>query len=231
MVRGPEKKVKNMKNREQFRIARQEQYSRLFTGRDLFIAGLCIMPALLFNPGTWGRTLQFLLFWVLSVLAGKKNKPLTAVLVILGITVFNLLVPYGQVLFSLGAFNITRGALLSGLRRGVTLEGLFMLSRLTVRQDLHLPGGFGELAGEAFRILALITEKKYRIRADNLIAGIDGLMLELSAPEAPAEAAPPVGEQRNHSPLLGILILGAAVIAAWLPWLFFRDDAFFPFFP
>jgi heptaprenyl diphosphate synthase len=219
-----------MKNREKFRAARQERYGRLFTGRDLFIAGLCIMPALLFNPGTWGRTVQFLLFWALSVLAGKKNKPLTTVLVILGITAFNLLVPYGQVLVSLGAFKITSGALLTGIRRGVTLEGLFMLSRLTIRQDLRLPGGFGELIGEAFRILPLITERKYRLRPDNLIAGIDNLMLELSAPEAeaPAEAAPPVGESGKHSPPSGILILGAAVIAAWL---FFRDDSFFTFFP
>lgn len=178
------------------------------------------MPALLFNPGTWGRAVQFLLFWALSVLAGKKNNPLTIILVILGITAFNLCVPYGQVLFSLGAFSITSGALLSGFRRGVTLEGLFILSRLTIRQDLRLPGGFGELTGEAFRILSLITERKYRLRTDNIIAGIDDLMLELSAPEALTETSPSVGEQKKHSPLLGILILGAAVIAAWLPWFF-----------
>jgi heptaprenyl diphosphate synthase len=204
------------------------------------------MPALLFNPSTAGRIIQFLLFWALAVLAGKKNNALATILVILGITAFNLLVPYGRVLFSLGAFKISSGALLSGLRRGVTLEGLFMLSRLTIRRDLRLPGAFGELVGESFRILSLITEKKsafalpdkkaapelsaafsLRRRFKNIITGIDDLMLELDAAETAGDAPLTGGNEKKHSSLPGIAILAAAVIAAWLPWLFFRNDSFF----
>jgi heptaprenyl diphosphate synthase len=184
-----------------------------------------MMPALLFNPHTGGRVIQFVLFWALAALAGKKNNPLATILTILGITVFNLLVPYGEVLFSLGVFRVTSGALLAGLRRAATLEGLFMLSRLTVRPDLHLPGSFGGLIGESFRILTLITEKKHRVRAKSLAADIDELMLELSAPDAaPGETESPT----VPSTVPGIIILAAAVIAAWLPWLFLRGEVRIP---
>jgi heptaprenyl diphosphate synthase len=223
--------IRLKKRLEHFKTARQAWYWRLFSGRDLFIAGLCIMPALLFNPNVWGRILQFLFFWALAALAGKKNNPLVTILVILGITAFNLLVPYGRVLFSLGAFSITSGALLAGLRRGVTLEGLFMLSRLTIRQDLRLPGSFGELAGESFRILALIIERKHRLRAHTIIADIDALLLELSAEvdeetrDTVSPAAAPGGKTGGkRSTVPGRIILAAALITAWLPWIFFQGE-------
>jgi heptaprenyl diphosphate synthase len=185
------------------------------------------MPALLFNPSLAGRAIQFLLFWALVLLGKKKHNPAVTVLVILGIVFFNLLFPYGEVLFSLGFLRISSGALEGGLRRAMTIEGLFMLSRLTVRQDLRLPGGFGELLGESFRILALLTEKKSALSAGNLIAGIDRLMLELSAPEAgrdaPAAPVPDEAEKEKPGGVPGFLILAAMVFLAWLPRIFFRE--------
>jgi heptaprenyl diphosphate synthase len=187
------------------------------------------MPALLFNPSLAGRAVQFLFFWALVILAGKKSNPPATLLVILGIVFFNLLFPYGEVLFSIGPFlKVSSGALEAGLRRGITLEGLFMLSRLTVRQDLRLPGGFGELIGESFRILAVLTERKRSISAKNLFSGIDNLMLELSAPDAagnaPGAAAAEEAEKPASIPgVLPIIIIAAVVVLAWLPWVFFRE--------
>jgi heptaprenyl diphosphate synthase len=181
------------------------------------------MPALLFNPSLAGRAVQFLFFWALVFLAGKESNPPATLAVILGIVFFNLLFPYGEVLFSIGPFfKISSGALEAGLHRAMTLEGLFMLSRLTVRQDLRLPGGFGELIGESFRILAVLTERKRTISAKNLIAGIDSLMLELSAPDA-AENAPGTAvphEAVKPGGIPGVLLPAALVVLAWLPWLF-----------
>jgi heptaprenyl diphosphate synthase len=221
--------IKEGKGGERFRMIRQKYYGELFSGGALFVAGLCAMPALLFNPDAGGRIAQFLLFWVFAVLAGKKNNPLMTVLVVLGITAFNLLVPYGEVLVSLGAFDITAGALAAGLRRGATLEGLFMLSRVCVRRDLRLPGSFGALVGESFRILSLITERKRRIRAKHLIADLDGLMLELSADNdaagkrsASPEGNPVPARVPRRRRALGIIILAAAVMLSWLPLVFLR---------
>jgi heptaprenyl diphosphate synthase len=208
-----------------FLSSRREWYERRFSSNALFTAGLCAMPALLFNPSLPGRAVQFFLFWGLVLLSGRKHNPLAAFLVILGIVFFNLLFPYGEVLFSIGPFRISSGALEAGLRRAMTLEGLFMLSRLTIRQDLRLPGRFGELIGESFRILALLTERKNTLKAKNLIGGIDRLMMELSVPEAAVNASISVVQDKTEGKpkfFSGFFILTAAVVLAWLPLIFFR---------
>jgi heptaprenyl diphosphate synthase len=205
---------------EHFRLRRQECYQRLFSSRALFIAGLLIMPALLFNSNTIFRIVQFFFFWFLAWLAGKKNNPLITILIILGIVTFNLLVPYGKVIASFGIFKITAGALLAGIHRGVTLEALIMLSRVTIRQDLRLPGSFGELVGESFRIFAQITERKNIIDRKNIAAGIDKLMIELSEvpPESSAEKKQ-TGSTQNSCTAGGIIILVFAVILSWVPFM------------
>jgi heptaprenyl diphosphate synthase len=175
-------------------------------------------PALVFNPSPYLRVFQFFFFWFLAWLSGKKNNPQITILVILTIILFNLLVPYGRVLFSVGVFRITSGALLAGIQRAVTLEGLIMLSRTVIRRDLRLPGAFGELIGESFRIFALIQERKNTITRKNFIESIDNLMIELSGMEEAAEVEG--ASLRQRSTLGGRLILAAAVILAWLPWAF-----------
>jgi heptaprenyl diphosphate synthase len=141
---------------------------------------------------------------------GKKNAIVMTVLVIFSIVLFNVLTPYGQALFSIGAFTITKGAILTGIKRGVTLEGLVMLSKASVREDLHLPGGFGAIIGESFRIFALIMEQKQRIRPKTILADLDALLLELDS------TAYGIGSgQHEQSAALGIIVLIAAVCLSW----------------
>ncbi|GHV77291.1 membrane protein [Spirochaetia bacterium] len=201
---------------EQFRQRRQDMYENLFGSSGLCVAGLLMMPALVFNPNPYFRTLQFMFFWFLAALGGKRNNPLTTILIILGITAFNLLAPYGRVLFSWGLFRITEGALLAGIQRGVTLEGLIMLSRIAIRRDLRLPGVFGELIGESFRILKLVQERRNTITRKNFVRDIDNLLIELSGTE---ELPPAALKKRRPTTAVGWIILCAAVILAWLPWL------------
>jgi heptaprenyl diphosphate synthase len=181
-----------------------------------------MMPALLFNPNPQLRLAQFLFFWLLSWLSGAKNNPLVTILIILCITVFNLFVPYGRVLYTIGIVEITSGALVMGIQRAVTLEGLIMLSRFSVRRDIHIPGRFGEMIGESFRIYALLLDRKGQITWKNIIADIDRLMIELSEGEFGSKAEAAQNESSNASAfrtgLAGIAILTAAVVLAWLPW-------------
>jgi heptaprenyl diphosphate synthase len=229
-----------MKGLERFRSGRRKIYERLFSARALCIAGFLIMPALLFNPNTFFRILQFFLFWFLSWLSGKKNNPLMTIVIILGIVFFNLLVPYGRVLFSAGVFKVTLGALMAGIHRAVTLEGLIMLSRVSIRRDLRIPGGFGELIGESFRIFAVIMDSRQRITRKNLIGDIDALLIELSgdapvtgqkeasdAGEDAAASGEETPEQHSAEPapqkkttLAGYILLAVTVILSWLPMIF-----------
>jgi len=203
---------------------RREVYENFFSAKALFIAGILIIPALLFNPSTEYRVIQFLFFWLLVWLSGKKTNPIFTILVIIVITAFNLIIPYGRVLFSIGAFKITSGALKAGIHRAVTLEALLMLSKASVRQDLIIPGAFGEILGESFRIFSILMSRKLRITERNPLVEIDALMLELSGEEMPLAV-----ESKIYTKSAGFIILAAALILSWLGWfagLFFHGPAF-----
>jgi len=220
------KRFEQFRRADQRRAGRRQIYEGLFSAGVLCVAGFLIMPALLFNPVVMVRTLQFLFFWFLAWLSGNKNNPLFTFLVMLGIVIFNLIIPYGQVLFSIGVFKITSGALETGINRAVTLEGLIMLSRFTIRQDLKIPGLFGELIGESFRIFAVMMNQKQHITRKNLIADIDRIMLDLSGDtsEAPQPVVAPVSHTQALSPgtkPAGFVILAIVVILSWLPWVVF----------
>jgi heptaprenyl diphosphate synthase len=184
---------------------------------DLFLTGLFMMAAFLVNPSTLLRVVQFLFFWFYAYWRGKRNRPLITLSVMGGIVLFNLLVPYGRVLAAFGAFRITQGALLGGLHKALTLEGLILLSKASIRADLCVPGFFGSLLGESFRIFEGITQRKALITRKHFIEGIDQLMLELSAEQALR------AEQRGSSrvytkprrTLAGMLLLGGAAVPIW----------------
>ncbi|WP_043923127.1 hypothetical protein [Leadbettera azotonutricia] len=208
-----------MKALEKFRARRREVYEGLFSPRSLCIAGLIIMPALLFNPYPLFRILQFLFFWFLAWLSGKKNNPLITFLVMLFIVAFNLIVPYGRVLAAIGPFKITTGALMAGIQRAVTLEGLIMLSRFSIRRDLRIPGKFGELIGESFRIFAIIMDRKKAITRKNLMGDIDKLLIELSD-DVSEDVSSTGTASRKRTGVPGFIVLAAVVILSWFPWAF-----------
>jgi heptaprenyl diphosphate synthase len=207
-----------MKRAELWRRRRREWFDGLFPGKALFIAALVIMPALLFNPDTRTRVLQFFFFWFLAWLSGRKNNPLITILIVLVIVFFNLLVPYGRIIYSLGPFRITVGALLAGIHRAVTLEALIMLSGAAIRPDVRFPGVFGEILGESFRIFGRITERKITVKGGDIAAGIDRLMLELSEEASSVSASglsPDPDRKKLSPPALVCLVL--TVLLSWLP--------------
>jgi heptaprenyl diphosphate synthase len=193
--------------------ARENFCTKNFSSQALAAAGLCMIPALLFNPDTYMRLVQFAFFFFIALLSGKKINPLTTFLIMLAIVFFNLLVPYGELLFSIGPLKITSGALMAGLRRAVTLEGLFMLSRFCIRSDLAFPGAFGKIAGESLRVFSRLAETKNLFNQKNWGETLDGL-LSGYAQDGPVEK-----ENKNEKscPLSGKIILALMVILAWLP--------------
>ena len=195
-------------------MKRSEFYENTFCAKALFFAGLIMMPALLFNPSTEFRAVQFLFFFFLAWLSGKKTNILFTFVFLTSIVVFNLIVPYGKVLFSIGGFQVTQGALKAGIHRASTFGALLMLSKVTVRHDLKIPGTFGGLLGESLRIFAVMMNEKKRITVKNFFSDIDNLLLELSAVNVPAPASVEI-----RTKPAGYVILAVVVILSWLPWL------------
>jgi heptaprenyl diphosphate synthase len=180
------------------------------------------MPALLFNPSLPGRAVQFLLFWALALLSRRNRRPLAVFAVAGGVVFFNLLFPYGEVLFSLGPFPVSSGALEAGLRRAVTMEGLFMLSQLSIRQDLRLPGRFGEVMSESFRVFSLLAARRPALEPRALIERRDRLRRELSAPPPPAPASGPAPPGKPAPRVPPLLLPAANAAIAWLPRHYYR---------
>jgi len=189
-------------------------YDNIFSAKALFFSGLVIMPAFLFNPSTEYRFLQFLFFWFLLLLTGKKTRPFLTLITILFIMTFNLIIPYGQVLFAAGPVRITSGALKSGLHRAVTFMGLIMLSKASIRQDLRIPGAFGELLGESLRLFSFLISKKYRIKMKNPINAIDTVLMELND-----EDLSEIMEEPQRTKPAGYIILALVICLSWLPWI------------
>ena len=188
-------------------------YNVIFSAKALFIAGLIIIPAVLFNPSAEYRCLQFLFFWLLALLCGKKTNPVFTILITIFIIAFNLIIPYGRVLYSIGDFKITSGALEAGIHRAVTLQALVMLSKLTIRNDLILPGAFGQLLSSSLRYFAVIIGKKHRINSKNLIASIDTLMLELNEEKFLSSDT-----AAKKTKTIGYVLIVIVILLSWLPW-------------
>jgi heptaprenyl diphosphate synthase len=103
-----------------------------------------------------------------------------------------------------------------------------MLSRISIRQDLKIPGGFGELIGESFRFFAVIMDSRQRITRKNLTGDIDALMLELSEDSPASPGMPPAAEgttaetpaPKQRTTAAGFIILALVVFLSWLPLIF-----------
>jgi len=202
-------------------MSRQEIYNNIFSAKALFIAGILIIPSFLFNPDTELRVIQFLFFLFLAWLCGKKINLIFTFLFIIFIVVFNLLIPYGQVIFSIGIFKITTGALTAGIHRAITFASLLMLSKVTIRYDLKIPGVFGELLSEALYIFSIIINSKYRFTSKNLITELDNMMMELSKVSLYKEQLTDNKEQSmsQKTKLSGFVVLTVAVVFSWIPWI------------
>jgi heptaprenyl diphosphate synthase len=186
------------------RDKRRLWYTHNLNSADVLCVGLFMTGVFLLNPSTELRFVQFMLFWFYAWLAGKRNNAFITLGVIVGISGFNLITPYGKILAEWGGFRLTQGALMGGLRKAFTLEGLLMLSKASIRPDLRLPGVFGSLLADCFCVLDQIISRRSLITRSHIIEGIDALLMELSVP---AEELKPVVQSTRPRTVKVILLL------------------------
>ncbi|MDR3301545.1 MAG: Gx transporter family protein [Spirochaetaceae bacterium] len=125
----------------------------------LFIIGAVLSITVLFIPWTSIRLALFIMFWIIAAVRGRAGNPFITLFVFSTIVLCNMLSPYGKVLFSIASFDITEGALLGALKKAATIEGLLMLSKITMSDTLRLPGVIGNTIAESFRIVRILNDK------------------------------------------------------------------------
>jgi heptaprenyl diphosphate synthase len=157
----------------------------------LFFFGLALSPALWLQTHVAFKAAQVLLFFGLAAWArpGGWWRAGLASLVFLAVTVaVNLAVPLGRVLWRLGPWRITQGALESGLAKGLTLVGLAYLSRLCVRPELRLPGAAGRYVARTLFYLNRLLELRVRLSLARLGDSLDRVLESLWV-QSPVRAA------------------------------------------
>jgi len=181
------------------RSARAARYDAFFEPSLLAIAGLLISIAFLFQKATLLKIFIFIFFYFFAKSSGKKTSIITTILVASGIILANLLVPVGRVMAKWGPLTITEDALMGGIDKAFTFEGLIYISKASIRQGLKLPGRFGSIVASAFRYYDQIIEYRGRVHASTFFSDVDELMLKvwdsaaepqpLTAASGPAPAA------------------------------------------
>jgi hypothetical protein len=182
----------------------------------LLASGLVVFPAFLFQPALSVRFFTALVFLFLAAAVGKRIRPVATIVMSASIVAFNLIVPFGRVLFSIGDFRITSGALSGGFEKAVTIEGLIWLSQVLVRPDVRFPGVSGELLAGTFGYFARITEERKSIDRKDIFGSLDALLVRLWD-EGPARIQETAKKGTGPG---GIAAIAALVALCLLPYLF-----------
>ncbi len=171
----PEKHRKTSIKSER-RAKRRQRFEANFSPLPTALAGMILAVIFLFENKLAVKAGMFVFFMAAVILAGKRFSFATMLSVSAGIVAANLLVPSGKVLWSFGPIEITHYALLEGLIKALTFEGLMLVSKASIMQGLKLPGRVGRIVGESFLYYDRIIEYKGKIRAASLAADADAMM-------------------------------------------------------
>lgn len=158
------------------RAERRERWEASFSPNRLALAGVALSLVLLLQPSLTGRVLILLFAASVAIASGRRLSPIMTLIIMVGIITANLLVPMGRKLAFPGPLVITELALLEGLRKAVTFEGLIFISKASLGPGLRFPGKLGSLFAEAFQLYDRILEQRGRVRVKTLMTDIDGIL-------------------------------------------------------
>lgn len=151
------------------------------------LVGTAAAAAPFFFAPLWAKAGLLVFFTAAAAVSGKKIRPVAALAFMAGIVVCNFFPPFGKILVQAGPLTVTQESLYAGIAKAVQFEGLLMLSKLAVPY-LSLPGSFGVLFGETFRILRRLEERKNIMfsgpKNSSLDERLDKILLELDLPDS-----------------------------------------------
>jgi hypothetical protein len=112
----------------------------------------------------------------LSLLSGKKARPMANLGFLAAMVAFSALSPRGRILLSIGAFPLTEGALLDGLERALTILCMVFVSGFSVSAELRLPGGFGSLLSGVLSRFRALMEARATLDRKDIMGSLDKVL-------------------------------------------------------
>lgn len=122
------------------------------------LAGLTMLPAILFQGSLLFLLIQAGCVILFAVRAGRRFRLLPNLIILISVVIANSIQVNGRVLFSIGSFDLTLGALELGLMKAVKLIAMVYLSQFMVAGKPLLPGRFGALVSMQFVYFEHIME-------------------------------------------------------------------------
>lgn len=182
-----------------------------------FLWGSSLLVLFLLQHEPVVKLLLVVLFAILARIAGKRIRYGYFAILLVTVTLFNLLSPYGVLIATLGPLRITEGALLSGVTKGLTIVGLVFVSLFSVSRHLVLPGRFGLFLGRSLFYFQRLYGEKKRLRRGHIIEDIDAILEGLSTGAAAAQPERPVLRTTRRGALLALVLFLAVGGSLFLP--------------
>lgn len=203
------------------RASRPDRLAGLLGPAARFAWGTLLLLLFLPQRSLAPKAALALLYGLLAWTAGKRVSWLYFGLLTLSIAAFNLLSPWGRVLFTVGPLRVTEGALAAGLSKGLTVSGLVFISLFTVSPQLRMPGSFGRFLGRSFYYFERLSAERRRIRRAHVWEDIDGILESASAEEPPSDAQTGADARAQWRVSPAGAALAAATVAATAATFFF----------
>lgn len=109
------------------------------------LAGLLLLPAVFFQRSLWFLLIDTVLVVLLAISSGRRFRILPNLLIILSMVIVHILQPSGRVLWAVGGFMVTAGALQTGLHKALVLIAMVYVSQYMTSGKPNLPGKLGKL--------------------------------------------------------------------------------------
>ena len=157
------------------------------------------------------RAGQLALLVILVLSTRRRMRWVRTAIFFTAVVGFNLATPGGRVVVELLGFPVTDGALRAGLTKALALTSLLLLSKLSVRRDLLLPGRLGALLSLTLAYVRYLLDADLKLLARDPMGRLDSLLRHA---QHSVGAAPPVPAS-TASTAAGITILTALLGLNW----------------
>ncbi len=130
--------------------------------QDIILIILTVFAVLFFSleQSVLILSVEYVAIVVISLILKKKVRFLLPFFVVIFVTFFQLLLPEGEILFNIGAFKVTKLALLEGVRKSLHFCGLISISALFIKNNIDVGNSINPVIRNGFFAFNKLSELK-----------------------------------------------------------------------
>lgn len=171
-------------NQNKSKKTSSENQSTVIKAKVLFLITIVILIWFVFCKNIYVIVVSTVFFYIVLCIKNKINnkkmpKIFVPLLLFVAVILSSLLQPFGKVLYSIGIFNITQGALELGIKRGCVVIGTVFLSKIGVSKELKFKGKLGLMTSKIFYYFEKLMSIKKAVKSKNAFADIDLQLLQI----------------------------------------------------